>query len=114
MEGQGGKDRGLGGGVVALHVGRGIGFGVAQALRLGQGVGELRAGGVHLVEDEVGGAVDDAEHPGDPVAGEAVADRPQDRDGAGDGGLVGELHAGLVRFLVQRRGRPAPGAPCCR
>ena len=101
VEGQRGKDRGLGGGVVAFDVGRGVGFRVAQALGLGQRVGELRAGGVHLVEDEVGGAVDDAEHPGDPVAGQAVADGPQDGDGAGHGGLVGQLHPGLVRFLVQ-------------
>ena len=101
VEGQRGKDRGLGGGVVAFDVGGGVGFRVAQALGLGQGVGELRPGGIHLVQDEVGGAVDDAEHPGDPVAGEAVPDGPQDGDRAGDGGLVGQLHAGLVRFLVE-------------
>ena len=103
VEGQRGEDGGLGGGVVAFDVGGGVGFGVAEALGLGQGVGELRAGGVHLVQDEVGGAVDDAQHAGDPVAGEAVADGAQDGDGAGHGGLVGQLDAGLVRLLVEGR-----------
>lgn len=45
-------------------------FRIAKALGFGQGVGELRTGGVHLVKDEVGGAVNDAQD-----AGDAVADR---------------------------------------
>ncbi len=101
VEGQRGEDGGLGGGVMAFDVGCGVRFGVAEALGLGEGVGELRAGGVHLVQDEVGGAVHDAQDPGDAVAGEAVADGAQDRDGAGHGCLVGQLDAGLVRRFVE-------------
>ena len=114
VEGQRRQDRGLGGGVVALDVGRRVGLRVAEALGLGEGVGELGAGGVHLVQDEVGGAVDDAQHPGDPVAGQAVADGAQDGDGPGHGGLVGQLDAGLVRLFVERRAVLRRAAPCCR
>ena len=114
VEGQRRQDRGLGGGVVAFDVGRGVGLGVAEALGLGEGVGELRAGGVHLVQDEVGGAVDDAQHAGDAVAGQAVADGPQDGDGAGHGGLVGQLDAGLVRLFVEGGAVLRPAGPCCR
>jgi hypothetical protein len=56
---------------------------------------------VHPVEDEVGGAVHDAEDAVDPVAGEAVTQGAHDRDGAGDGGLVVQLGAHLVRGLEQ-------------
>ena len=38
-----GDDRGLGRGVEALDVGGGVGFGEAEALRLGERVGERRA-----------------------------------------------------------------------
>ena len=103
VEGQRGEDGGLGGGVMAFDVGRRVRLRVAEALGLGQGIGELGPGGVHLVQDEVGGAVDDAQHPGDPVTGQAVPDGAQDGDGAGHGGLVGQLDAGLVGFLVQGR-----------
>ena len=101
VEGQRRENGGLGGGVVAFDVGGGVRFGVAEALGLGEGVGELRAGGVHLVQDEVGGAVDDTQHAGDAVAGQAVADGAQDGDGTGYGGFVGQLHAGLVGLFVE-------------
>ena len=65
-----GQDRGLGRGVEALDVGGRVGLGVAQRLGLGQRLGEARAGGVHPVQDEVRGAVDDAEHAVHRVAGE--------------------------------------------
>ena len=102
VEGQRGEDGRLGRGVKASDVGGGIRLGVAKALGLGEGIGELRTGGIHLVKDEVGGAVDDAEDPGDAVAGEAVADGAQDGDGAGHGCFVGQLDAGLVCRLVER------------
>ena len=103
VEGQAGQDRGLGRGVEALDVGGRVGLGVAELLRLLERLVEAGAGGVHLVEDEVGGAVDDAEHPGHPVAGQRLAQRPQDRDRAGDGGLEVEVAAGLLGGLEQRR-----------
>ena len=103
VEGQRGQDRGLGGGVEALDVGGRVGLGVPELLGLLERLGEAGAGGVHLVEDEVGGAVDDAEHPGDLVAGERLAQRAQDRDRAGDGGLVVEVAAGLLGGLEEGR-----------
>ena len=62
VEGQAGQDRRLGRGVEALDVGGRVGLRVAERLSLGQGLGEAGALGVHLVQDEVGGAVDDADH----------------------------------------------------
>ena len=103
MEGQAGQDRGLGGGVEALDVGGRVGLGVAELLGLLERLGEAGAGGVHLVEDEVGGAVDDAQHAGHLVTGQRLAQRPQDRDRAGDGGLVVEVALGLRRGLEERR-----------
>src|SRR3954469_6417413 len=90
-------------GVEALE-GRGrIGLGVAERLCLLDGLREAHPGGVHLVEDVVGGAVDDAEHALHAVAGEGLAQRAEQGDGAGHGGLEVEVDAGGVRRLVQRR-----------
>ena len=103
VEGQAGQDRGLGGGVEPLDVGGRVGLGVAELLGLLQRLGEPGAGGVHLVEDEVGGAVDDAQHPGHLVAGQRLAQGPQDRDRTRDRGLVVEVALGLGRRLEERR-----------
>ena len=103
VERQAGQDRGLRCGVEAVDVRGGIGFGVAERRGLGQRLVEARAGGVHAGQDEVGGAVDDADDPGDPVAGERLAQWPQQRDRTGDGGLVVEVDTGLGRRVVQRR-----------
>ncbi len=103
VERQRGEDRGLRGGVEALDVGGRVGLGVAELLGLLQRLGEPGAGAVHLVEDEVGGAVDDAEDPGDRVAGQRLAQRPQDRDRTGDRGLVVEVAAGLLGGLEEGR-----------
>src|SRR5699024_1628915 len=73
VEGERGEDRGLGRGVVALDVGGRIGLGVAELLGGGQGVLEAGPAAGHGVEDVVGGAVDDAQHPLDAVAGEGFA-----------------------------------------
>ena len=60
VEGEGGDDGGLGGGVEAVDVGGGVGLGVVELLGAGEGLLEGQALGAHLVEDVVGGAVDDA------------------------------------------------------
>ena len=54
-------------------------------------------------QDEVGGAVDDAGDPGDPVAVQRLAQRAQQRDRAGDRRLVVEVGAALGGRVVQRR-----------
>ena len=103
VEGEAGQDRGLGGGVEPLDVGGRVGLGVAELLGLLQRLGEAGTGGVHLVEDEVGGAVDDPEHPGHRVAGQRLAQRSHDRDRAGHRGLEVEVAPGLLGGLEQRR-----------
>ena len=96
VEGEAREDRGLLRGVVALDIGGGVGLGVAEALRVGEHVGELGTLFVHAVEDVVGRAVDDAHDPLHAVAGERVAQRADDRDGACRGRLVVHLGAHLV------------------
>ena len=60
-------------GVVALDVCRWIPFGKAQALRLCECLRVARGPFGHLREDEVGGAVHDAHHPGDALTDERLA-----------------------------------------
>ena len=96
VEGEAREDRRLLRGVVALDIGGRVGLGVAEPLRVGEHVAELGALGVHAVEDVVRRAVDDAHDPLHAVARERVAQRADDRDGAGRGGLVVDLRADLV------------------
>ncbi len=103
VEREGGEDGGLRLRVVALDVGRRVGLGVTELLRLGEHVLQVGAGAVHLVEDEVRRAVDDAEHLRHPIARERLAQRTDERDGARDGGLVGQVDAVIHRELVQLR-----------
>ena len=89
-EGERGQDRQLVRGVEPADVESGIGFGIAEPLRLAQHIGEFRPLGGHLGEDEIAGAVENAEHPADAVARQAFTQRLDDRDGAGDRRLEGE------------------------
>ena len=100
-EGDAGDDGGLGPGVVALDVGGGVALGVAQRLGLGQGLGVGGAGLGHAGEDVVGGAVDDAHHPGDALAHQRLAQRPDDRDAAGHGRLEQQVDPGGLGGLEQ-------------
>ncbi len=61
-----------------------IGFGVAQILRFLQNIGEAPALIGHLGEDIIAGAVHDAEELGDAVADQALAQRFDDGNAAGD------------------------------
>ena len=103
VEGQAGHDGGLGGGVEALDVRGRVGLGVAQGLGLLQRLGEAGPGGVHPVQDVVGGAVDDAEHAVDGVPGQRLAQRAQQRDGPGHRGLVVQVGAVLPGRAVDLR-----------
>ena len=94
-------DRGLGRGVEALDVGGGVGLGEAEPLRLGERVGERRAGVGHAGEDVVGGAVDDAHHPADAVAGQRLAQRPDERDATAHRRLEEDVDAGALGGLEQ-------------
>ena len=88
-----GDDRRLGRRVVPPDVGAGVGFGVAE--RLGFGQGRFVVGAVlgHLGEDVVGGAVDDAHHPGDVLAGQGLAQGTDEGDAPGDRGLEEKVDA---------------------
>ena len=96
-----GDDGGLGPGVVALHVGGGVGLGEAERLGLGQRVGVGGAGLGHLREDVVGGAVDDPHHPGDALARQRLAQRTDDRDATGHRGLEEQVDAAPLGRLEQ-------------
>src|SRR5699024_11563802 len=95
------QDRRLRGGVVALDVCGRVGLGVTQAGGLGQHLAVIGAGGVHGVEDEVGGAVDDADDLVHRVARQRAAQRADDRDGGGDGGLEEEVGPGRIGGVGQ-------------
>ena len=87
-EGDRGDDRRLRASVETFDVGGRVALGESEALRFGQGrcvVGVSPAGDRvgHLGEDEVGGAVDDAQHSSDRFAVQALAQRPHDRDATG-------------------------------
>ena len=100
-EREGGEDGGLGRGVVALHVGRGVPLGQPELLRVAQHVVVAVALLLHAGEDVVGGPVDDPHDAQDLLAGERLAQRPDDRDGTGHGRLVEEVHAGRGGDLGQ-------------
>ncbi len=102
VEGDSGQDRGLRGGVEPLDVGGRVGLRVPERGGLVERLGVAGSAGVHPVQDEVGRAVDDAQHAVDLVARERLAQRPYQRDRAGDGGLVIEVGVLLLGGGVQR------------
>ena len=89
-KGKGGQDGELVGGVGAVHVGRRVGFRVAERLGLGQHVRELAPLLAHGGEDVVAGAVEDAGDPADAVGRQALAQRLDDGNAAGNGRLERE------------------------
>ena len=90
-------------GVEPVDVGRRVGLGVPETGRLLERQFVGRSVGRHGREDEVGGAVDDAHDPRDPVAGQRFPDRPDQRDGAGDRGFEVQIGAGRIGRLVEGR-----------
>ncbi len=100
-EGQRRQQRQLVRGVDAVDVEGGVGLGVAQALRLGQHVGELAPGLAHGGQDEIAGAVEDAVDAQDPIGHQALAQRTDDRDAARDCGLPAQLRPRTLRQTRQ-------------
>ena len=88
---QRGEDSNFVSGVVAVDVERGFGLGIAQALSIGQHIGELGPLELHPGEDVVAGAIDDAGDARDPVSGEGFPERLDDRNTPGHGGFVVEV-----------------------
>ena len=93
VEAQGGHDGGLVGGVIAFDVAGRVGFGIALGLSVLEHVVEVEALGGHLVENVVGGAVDDAEHARHLVAHQRFAQRLEERNGTAYGGLEVDIDA---------------------
>ena len=92
-EGERGQDGRLRRGVVPLDVRGGVALGQAELLRLAQHVVVAGALLLHAREDVVGRAVDDPHDPDDLLSGQRLAQRPDDRDGAGHRRLVEQVHA---------------------
>ena len=109
VEGEAREDRQLLSRVAAGNIERRVRLGKAELLRLGQSllIGPAVFG--HLGEDEVAGAVDDADQRVDVVGDEALREGVDDRNPAaaacfkGDAGIV---LAGQAR-TIRRRGRRA-------
>ena len=106
-ERRGAEDRQLRAGVVAVHIVGGIGLGVAELLRLPQGVAKARAAVRHAGEDVVARAVEDALHARDAIAGEAVPERGDDGDAAGDRALEAQVAAAARGHARAARRRAA-------
>ena len=86
------QDGQLGARVESAHVFGGIGLGIAPGLRLGQHRGEFRAL-LHLAEDEVAGAVQNAFDALDAVAGHALFQAGNHGNSAGHRGAVFQMAA---------------------
>ena len=79
--------------VPAVHVERGIGFGIAGFLRLAQGGGEIHPAFGHAREDVVARPVHDPAHAQEMVRDKCLLDRLDDRDAAGHRRLVEDRDA---------------------
>ena len=108
--GEGREQDGLVGGVPAVDVERGIGFGVAELLGLGEGGFKVESASGHALEDVVRGAVDDADHRVDAVADEGLLDGLDDRDASGDGGF--KVDRGVEFFREREEFGAAFGEQC--
>ena len=89
--------------VAAIDVERWIGLGIAQSLRFLERIGIRDAFLVHLAEDEIRRAVENAVERHDLVRRQALADVRDDRDAAGDGGLECDRAAQLAGPVEQLR-----------
>jgi hypothetical protein len=96
------EDRELVGGVDAFHVVRRVRFGEPQALRRGERA-FVRCAVEHFGEDEVRRAVEHAADFENLFARERFGDRSHDRNGATDGGFVGDRDAAGRRERAELR-----------
>ena len=103
MEGEGGEDGQLVGGVKSGNVFGRIRLGVAKLLSPIQRVASVRAFVGHAGEDEVGGAVDDGVDGVDLVAEQVFRQRADDGNGAADGSFEAETQPLFVGQVQQLR-----------
>ena len=100
-KGHRGEQGDLVGGVDPVDVEARVGLGVPEVLRPLEHDVEVFATALHLREDVVRGAVDDAAHRLDPVGVEPFPERSQDRDAATDARLEGDVGAALLGGVEQ-------------
>src|SRR6516164_2690987 len=96
------QDRELLRSIMALDVEGWIGLGVTEPLRLLQAVRERELLLFHARQDVVAGAVEDSIDARERIAGQTLAQRFHDRDGAADRGLEIERHMVLLGNGRQR------------
>ena len=85
------QDRQLRGRIAAVEIGRRIGLGVAARAGIGDRLVDRAARRVHVRQHGIAGAVQDRVDARDPLAGEAVAQRANDRHRAADRRLEAQL-----------------------
>ena len=102
-EGDAREDGELVGGVDPVDIEAGIRLGIAQALGIGQHIGEFAAGLAHHRQDVVAGAVEDAVDALDAIGGQALAQGLDDGDAPRHGRLIAEAEALGLRLARQRR-----------
>ena len=96
----------LRGGIAAVEIDARIGLGVAARTGIGDRLVQRAAGRFHPRQHRIGGAVQDGDNARDAIAGEAVADRADDRHRAADRRLEPQLTSLTAGQREQRRAVP--------
>ncbi len=105
-EGDAREDGKLVGRVNPVDIEAGIRLGIAQALGIGEHIGEFAAGLAHDREDVVAGTVEDAIDAVDPIAGQPFPEGLDDGDAAGHGRLIAEAPEPLASRLARASAVP--------
>ena len=71
-------------------------FGIAEFLGVFECIGKGCAGGIHLIQNVVGGAVHNAQHTCDGIACQRIAQGAQNRNRTSDSRLIRKLRTGLI------------------
>ncbi len=100
------QDRELLRGIEALDIESRIGLGIAEPLRILQAFGEGQLVLLHAGQDVIAGAVQDAVDAREGIAGKALAQGLDDRNGAADRGL--EVERDAVRLGKLGKRQPVP------
>ena len=93
---QRGENAGLVLRIKSIDIERWLGLGIAHLLRVREHVLKIPTLSLHLSEDVIAGAIEDAVKPLDAVAAQALAQRLDDRDAARHRGLVIKVAAVLL------------------
>ena len=97
VEGHRGQDGQLIGCVVSIYIGCWIGLGIPKPLGFGQDISEFGAFLVHLGQDEVGGAIDNAQDFFEAVGGQRLTEGVDDWNAATHAGFEVQCHVVFAR-----------------